>query len=179
MTWLQMYTRYTRGSKGWYRTAHAAVPPNGGFRSSRLSPTGPRLDADWKLPPLVRRPSRRRFACLSSAVGVAARSPRPPLEASAAAIYAAGMTDRAIPPSLRDGTDQPIFERSAGRRLRLARRPPASARSRPAVQSALDRVASAGHSYARSSGSPLESEASANLSFLGQNRMDNLLKAHS
>jgi len=32
MTWLQMYTRYTRGSKGWYRTTHAAVPPNGGFR---------------------------------------------------------------------------------------------------------------------------------------------------
>src|SRR5262249_59957796 len=29
------------------------------------------------------------------------------------------MTDRAIPPSLRDGTDQPIFERSAGRRLHL------------------------------------------------------------
>src|SRR5439155_23541055 len=70
-------------------------------------------------------------------------------------------TDRAIPPSLRDGTDQPIFERSAGRRLRLARRPPASARSRPAAQSALDRAASAGHSYARSSGSPLDSEASA------------------
>ena len=51
--------------------------------------------------------------------------------------------------------------KSAGRRLRLARRPPASAHSRPAVQSALDRAASAGHSYARSSGSPLESEASA------------------
>ena len=59
---------------------------------------------------------------------------------SPTAIYAAGMTDRAIPPSLRDGTDQPIFERSAGRHLGLARRPPASARSRPAVQSALDRA---------------------------------------
>jgi len=76
------------------------------------------------------------------------------------------MTDRAIPPSLRDGTDQPIFERSAGRRLRLARRPPASARSRPAVQSALDRFSVGIWSFS-------------NLSFLGQNRMDNLLKAHS
>jgi hypothetical protein len=34
------------------------------------------------------------------------------------------------------------------------------ARSRPAVQSALDRAALVGHSYACSSGSPLESEAS-------------------
>jgi hypothetical protein len=32
------------------------------------------------------------------------------------------MTDRAIPPSLRDGTDQPIFERSAGRHLGLVRK---------------------------------------------------------
>src|SRR5262249_1128045 len=109
----------------------------------------------------VSRPSGRRFASLSSAVGVAARSPRPPPGASDGAADAAGMTDLAIPPSLRDDTDQPIFERSAGRRLRLARRPPASAPSRPAVQSPLDRAASAGHSYARSSGSPLDSEASA------------------
>src|SRR5262245_31510150 len=63
------------------------------------------------------------------------------------------------PPILRGDSDQSIFERSAGRRLRLPRRPPASPRSRFAVQSALDRAASAGHSYARSSGSPLESEA--------------------
>ena len=44
--------------------------------------------------------------------------------------------------------------------IRLAL-PPASARSQPAVQFALDRVASDGHSCARSSGSPLESEVSA------------------
>ena len=66
-----------------------------------------------------------------------------------------------VRPDLRSDSDQPIFERSAGRRPRLPRRPPASARLQAAVQSALDQAASAGHSCARSSGSPLESEASA------------------
>jgi hypothetical protein len=46
-------------------------------------------------------------------------------------------------------------------RLRLRPRTSASARSQPAVQFALDRAASDGHSCARSPGSPLESEVSA------------------
>src|SRR3979490_890584 len=72
-----------------------------------------------------------------------------------------GMSDPAIPPILRDDIDQPTCEPSAGRRLRLRQQPPASARSPPAVQSALGRAALAGHSYACSSGFPSESEASA------------------
>ena len=79
-------------------------------------------------------------------------------EASAGAADAAGMSHPAIPPILPDDIDQATCEPSAGRRPRLAQRPPASARSPPAVQSALDRAVLAGHSYARSSGSPSESE---------------------
>ena len=64
-------------------------------------------------------------------------------------------------------------EPSAGRRLRLQRRPPASARSRPAVQSALDCAASAGHSYAYSSGSPLAAlEADAKLAAEQERRIE-------
>src|SRR5215471_17010480 len=90
--------------------------------------------------------------------GAAARSPRRPSEVSVGAADVVGMSDPAIRPSLRGDIDPPTCEPSAGRRLQLPRRPPASARSRPAVQSALDRAASAGHSYACSSGSPLESK---------------------
>ena len=50
--------------------------------------------------------------------------------------------------------------------------------SLPAVRSALDQAASAGHSCACSSG-PSESLKSRNLSVLGPDRMDNLSKAHS
>ena len=72
-----------------------------------------------------------------------------------------GREERSCSPANPSRIDQPTCEPSAGRCLRLRQRPPASVRSRPAVQCALDRAASAGHSYARSSGSPLESEASA------------------
>jgi hypothetical protein len=48
MTWLQMYTGYTRGSKGWHRTTHAAVPPNGGFRfAATASATTADEDRRW------------------------------------------------------------------------------------------------------------------------------------
>ena len=77
-----------------------------------------------------------------------------------------------------------VLRRTAARQLvrNEASTPPLGLRilfARPAGQSALDHAASAGHSYARSSGSPLEFEASATSASSLQNRMDNLLKAHS
>ena len=80
--------------------------------------------------------------------------------------------------TLRADTGQPICAPSAGRRLRLVRRPSASARSAPGARSALDRVGVRRAflcMFIRSSGESLKLR---NLSFLGPDRMDNLLKAH-
>jgi hypothetical protein len=89
---------------------------------------------------------------------VAVRSPQ---RLPAVSVGAADADERPCSPANPSRIDQPTCEPSADRRLWLRRWPPASARSRPAGQSALDHAASAGHSCARSSGSPLESEASA------------------
>jgi hypothetical protein len=89
----------------------------------------------------VRRRPVWRSACLSSAAGAAVRSPRPQPPVLANGSDAAGMSDPANRPILPADIDLPTSERSAGRRLRLPRRPSASARSQPAVQSALDRAA--------------------------------------
>src|SRR4029077_18185959 len=89
--------------------------------------------------PVTRR-SRRRSACPSSVADAAARPPRPPPGVSAGAIDGAAMIGLAGLPTPHSDIDQPTSERSAGRRQRLRRRPPASARSQPAVQSALHPV---------------------------------------
>ena len=64
-----------------------------------------------------------------------------------------------------------------GKTPALRRRPPASARSRPAVQSALSSGVSRAFlsTFARSSRESLKPR---NSSFLGQARMNNLMKAH-
>src|SRR6516164_1625160 len=57
---------------------------------------------------------------------------------------------------LQRGTVTAICGWSAGRRLRLMRRPAASARSSPGARSALDRERSAGHSYGCPFGPPAD-----------------------
>ena len=86
---------------------------------------GPRLQFDT--------PVSAAICLLVQRAGAAARPPQPPPGASAAAADAAGMIDPVSPPSLPGDIGQPTCERSAGRCLRLRRRPPASARSRPAA----------------------------------------------
>ncbi len=86
------------------------------------------------------RRSRRRSACPSSVADAAARPPRPPPGVSAGAIDGAAMVGLAGLPTPHSDIDQLTSERSAGDATAW-RRPPASARSQPAVQSALDHAA--------------------------------------
>ena len=72
-----------------------------------------------------------------------------------------------------------ICELFAGRHLRLCAMASGVCPLSTCLRSALDRAASAGHSCARSSGPPRITEASTTSAFPVQDRMDNLLKAHS
>ena len=125
----------------------------------------------------VARTARYASSLLRRVADAAARSPRPPPGVSAGAIDGAAMIGLAGLPTPHSDIDQPTSERSARRRQRLRRRPPASARSSTCrtIRSRPRGVSRAFlWMFIRSSRESLKPR---NSSCLGLDRMDNLIES--